>query len=255
MEIPLRKEVLKILSDLKISLIDSNHQFVGEYYKCCSRLRTHLLNKESGQALFPLSGGSFWDITPKFRVDVLGIDIHTIANQLAYSIGFSSLYLNQVAKIQTQYSPTMADYFFWYHIDFGIRLASSGWDRIALLLDLAFELNSGKDCNLSLVLRNIPKVNPQIIQDVNFKKLKAFRDSRFLDLEAGAGKGARHETTHLISPSTRLLFEFLDTHAGMPGKIPPELRPKERLDMLIEHHGFYLSGVQDTLRLISLRWL
>lgn len=250
----MEEEILQILLDLKISLIDLNHPFLGEFYKRCSKFRSDLLNKETAQARPPLSGSSFWDITPKYRVDVLGIDISKMANQLAFAIGFASLYLSQVAKSETTYFPTTADSFFWYHIDFGIRLASSGWDRIALLLDLAFGLNTGTNCNLRLVLKNIPKVDTQIIQDASFKKLKAFRDGRFLYLEAKAGTGARYEATHLLSPGTRLLFEFLDTHAGKPPKVPTELRPKERRDMLIEHHGFYLSRIQDALRLVSLRW-
>ncbi|MGE5443009.1 MAG: hypothetical protein ACM3SR_00195 [Ignavibacteriales bacterium] len=103
------------------------------------------------------------------------------------------------------------------------------------------------------MLRELPKVDKKIVQDANFKKLKTFRDSRFLDLEAGSGKGARHETTHLLSPSTKFFFEFLEK-GNKSVSVPPELRPKERRNMLIEHHEFYLSGIQSALQLVSLRW-
>lgn len=253
MKIPLEKEVLHILSDLGLFLINVDHPILDELYKLTSNLRSYLLNLETTQVRPSLSHNSFWNITPKYRMDVLRSDIVKIANQLASAIGFSTLYLSQVAESKTTYFPTMADSFFWYHIDFGIRLASSGWDRIAILLDLTYELNTGTECSFPLVLREISKIDRKIFEDVNFKKLKAFRDGRFLDLEAGAGKGARHETTHLLSPGTKFLFEFLENRRKLVS-IPPELRPKERRDMLIEHHRFYLSGIRSALQLAFLRW-
>lgn len=253
MEIPLEKEVLQILSDQKIFLLNVEHPIVDELHKCCSKLRSYLLDLEANQPRSSLSHSSFWQITPKYRLDVLRMGIPKIANQLAYAISFSTLYLSQIAESKTTYFPTMVDSFFWYHIDFGTRLASSGWDRIALLLDLAYQLNTLTECSFPFVLRELPKVDKKIVQDANFKKLKTFRDSRFLDLEAGSGKGARHETTHLLSPSTKFFFEFLE-NGNKSVSVPPELRPKERRNMLIEHHEFYLSGIQSALQLVSLRW-
>lgn len=253
MEIPLEKEILQILSNLGIPVLNVNHPIHDELFRCSSKLRSHLLKIATTQARHALSQSSFWDITPKYRLDVLRFDIVKIANQLAYAIGFSTLYLSQVAKSKTTYFPTMADSFFWYHIDFGIRLASSGWDRIALLLDLAYQLNLDTKCNFPRVVREIPKVDRNIVHNTDFKKLRDFRNNRFLDLEAGAGRGARHETTHLLSASTKFFSEFLENR-GKAVRIPPDLRPKERRDMLIEHHEFYLSGIQSALQLVSLRW-
>jgi hypothetical protein len=254
MKVPLEDEVCQILAALGIHLLGPGHPIVDEFHRACVAFRSHLVNLETSQDRPPLSRSSFWEITPKYRFDVLSQDIPNIANQLAFAIGFSSLYLGQVAESTTTYFKTFADAFFWYHIDFGIRLASSGWDRIALLLDLAFDLNTGTRCSLPLVLKEIPNIDAQIIQDKNFKKLKAFRDGGFLDLEARAGEGARHEATHLLSPSTRFLCEFLDAIVKKPGKAPPESRPKERRDMLVEHHGLYVSGIENAAQLVSSRW-
>ncbi len=249
MQVPLERDVRHILSDLGISLLD-----YMRVYTTCAGFRSHLLKLEDSQLPLPLTGSTFWDITPKYRFDALAIDIPRVANELAFAIGFSSIYLPQVAEGKRRYFPTCADAFFWYHIDFGIRLASSGWDRIALLLDLAFDLKTGTRCNFPLVLREIAKLDKQIVHEESFKELKAFRDGRFLDLEVRAGKGARHEATHLLSPGTRFLFEF---HEAVPQKleeVPSELRPEARRDMLVEHHRFYVLGVENTLRLVASRW-
>lgn len=249
MQVPLEKEVHQILAGRGIPLLDYT-----VVHTTCAGYRSHLLKLEASQPQLPLSGNTFWDITPKYRFDVLAEDIPRVANELAFAIGLSSVYLGQVAEGRRPYFRTSADSFFWYHIDFGVRLASSGWDRIALLLDLAFDLKTGTKCNFPLVLREMPKVDEHIIEDGNFKKLKAFRDGRFLDLEAGAGEGARHEATHLLSPSTRFLFEYSDAVAKKLRKVPPELRPEARWDMLVEHHRFYVSGIENTLGLVASRW-
>ena len=253
MEIPLREEVCRILEKIEIPFPDPS--LSSDIYSCCAEFRQHLLKLETSQTRPPLSGGSYWDITPKYRFDVLARDIPVIADQLAFAIGFSSLYLPQVAPSKRQYFPTFADSFFWYHIDFGFRLASSGWDRIALLLDIAFNLNLGNKCNIKDVLKKLPKDSKMVADDKSFKNLKCFRDTKLNDLEAKRGKGARHEATHLLSPSTRFLFEFLETSvAPETGEVPLGLEPKGRRDMLIAHHKSYIAGVQDAVHLIASYW-
>lgn len=254
MEAPLAGDIYNILSDLGIKFLNRDHPLLGELHKYCSGLRSHLLEKEGGEKRYPLIANAFWEITPKYRLDVLIQDIVKIGNQLAYAIGFATLYLEHLSEAERVYFPGPGDNFFWYHIDFGLRLASSGWDRLALLLDLSYDLNTGVRCNLQLVLREITKANSNIVNDNDFKTLKTFRDGRFLDLEAHAGEGARHEATHLLSPSTRFLFEFLDAHGKRPEEVPTKLRPKAQRDLLMDHHGFYLSGIKNAIHLVHLRW-
>jgi hypothetical protein len=254
MHVPFIEEARHLLSTLGIPLLSAEDELVMQLHRNCESFRLHLLEKETSEPRQPLLQRSFWDITPKYRFDVLVQEIPKVANKLAYAIGFSSVYLEHVAPSRLPYFPTAADHCFWYHIDFGIRLASSGWDRVALLLDLAFDLHTATKCSLPRVLKSIPKsVDPGIVQDQNFKNLKTFRDGRFFDLEAGAGKGARHETTHLLLPSTRYLFSLLDAHARGES-VPPELGPIGQRDMLVEHHKQYLCGIQGVGRLVFAWW-
>ncbi|MCL5736916.1 MAG: hypothetical protein M1274_15325 [Actinobacteria bacterium] len=254
MAVALEDELREVLSSLGVALVTPDSPLWGDLRQGCASLRRHLLELETKQVSLPLSGGSYWDISPKYRLDVLTEDIQHIANQLGFSIGFSSLYLPRIHPGKIPYCPSFADEFFWYHINFGFRLASSGWDRIALLLDLAFGLNLREKCGLRSVLKELPKCQGMDDKGKSYIALKRFRDQRFTDLEAKQGRGARHETTHLLSPSTRYLFEFLETVVGGARRMPPELEGKARRDALIVHHGFYLQGVQHTIDLVSSRW-
>lgn len=139
-------------------------------------------------------------------------------------------------------------------VDAGFRFVSSGWDRLALLLDLAFELNLQSNCNLKTVLQNIPQQSDQRYCSRSFKNLKKFRDGRMKELEGTSGTGVRHEATHIMAPSTRLVFEYLETVVSDANKMPRELQGSARLDLLAEHHGLYVAGVRDALQLVCERW-
>jgi hypothetical protein len=152
------------------------------------------------------------------------------------------------------YSPTIADTFLWYHVDFGMRLVSSGWDRVALLLDLAFDLHTERDCSLPRVLQEIPRVSPKAVHEDSFKDLKRFRDSAFTEIEGRASLGSRHEITHIMTLSTRLLFEFFDAATNLPGKVPPLERASERLKLLRKHHGHLLDGIASAVDLVAWKW-
>lgn len=137
-------------------------------------------------------------------------------------------------------------------MDFGFRLASSGWDRLSLLLDLTFALNTKDRCSLRVILKELPIRDKNIVKNGHFISLKTFRDNKFLELEAGQGEGTRHEATHLLSPRTRFFAEFIDT--TLQGRPIAEERRKEQLDKLGEHHWHYLRGIHDALRLVAYRW-
>lgn len=255
MEVPLEHHIRQILSQEGISFMDGNHPTFGVLYGCTAKFREHLLQSERGQSRTPFSQNSFWKITPKYRFDILRIDIPRVANAIATAIGLASIYFEHIAiaDVKASFIPTMGDFLFWNNVDYGIRLSSSGWDRIALMLDLAYELNTDTNCNLKVVLKELSK-DPQITNQAEFKSLKKFRDTDFNNLEAKVGEGARHEATHLVSPQTRHLFEFLDAHVGNLGSIPPDIRPKERLEFLKKHYELYISGIEDASKLIAFRW-
>jgi len=249
----LGNEIFAVLQELGIN--DLPHKSINkEIEQYCGALRNHLLNEEKNLTKKPLYNNTFWDITPKYRYDILAIDIPRIANLIAYSIGFSTLYFRQFPSNRKTYDITLVDAFFWYHIDFGTRLISSGWDRIALLLDLAYSLKIGEKCSISSVLRKLKKVDLQIDNDDNFKILNRFYDTNFKELEGGVGKGARHETTHIISPGTRFLFEYLDMNSIVSDGNPFDHRHLRVSDMLKRHYDFYLEGINSALKLVSRKW-
>jgi hypothetical protein len=253
MDVPLKGELLQALSGLGISL-EADTSLDSDIHQCCRALRDHLLTLPSPEARVPLSGASFWDVTPVHRFDLIRRELIVIPDQLAYSIGFSSLYLPQLAPITRPYYARFAENLFWYHVDFGFRLASSGWDRIALLLDLAFDLGLETRCSLKTVLKELPGFSRAIEQNENFKALKQFRDTKLRELEGKSGRGVRHEATHMLSPSTRLAFEFFESCLPQAELLPAEVHPKGRRDMLIEHHALLASGTRHALELVQWRW-
>ena len=241
----------KLRADGTLDYLGREHELVSRLSTSCTGLRRHLLSEEREEEIVQLSEATtYWDLTPKYRYDLLVFDIPSVANQLAFSVWLGTLHVDHLAETTSGYFPTWSDVLFWYHIDFGVRLASSAWDRTALLLDLAFQLDSGASCSLPTVLRLLPGVDSAIVHVASFKMLKAFRDDRFKELEAGPGAGARHEATHLVSPSTRRLAEFIESFTrGSPGK-----KPGEWLEFLQFHHAMYLEGLEHALNLVEERW-
>jgi hypothetical protein len=86
MEAPLAKDIFNILSDLGIKFLNREHPLLGELHEYCRGLRSHLLEKEEGEKRSPLIENTLWDITPKYRLDILTQDIPKVGNQLAYAI-------------------------------------------------------------------------------------------------------------------------------------------------------------------------
>lgn len=244
-------ELSAVLSELSLDFLGGEHELVAKIHTSCAGLRRHLHSEEREDDIVPLTeAASYWDLTPKYRYDLLAFDIPNLANQLAFSVGLGTVHVDHVAKTGGGYFPTWSDVLFWYHVDFGVRLASSSWDRTALLLDLAFGLNCGAGCNLPTVLRRLPEEDPDIVHRGCFKRLKQFRDGRFTELEAGRGSGARHEATHLLSPSTRYLAEFVESFSRENART----EASDWRQFLREHHGIYLEGLKDALRLVEERW-
>jgi len=259
MIIPLVKEVGRELTALGVPAKDVRVQKHYEQYggllekvsDCCIRFRQRLVQDEATRTRVPLLGSSFWDVTPKYRCDALQFDLVYLADQLAWAIGFASVYLNHAPKSEQHHGWDAAEHLCMYHLDFAIRLASSGWDRIALLLDLAFDLGTGERCDLSRVLIEIPKKWPRLVNNEHFKWLKKFRDKDFLELEAGKGRGRRHEVTHLLAFRTRFLCESLDCHTPPGHVVPPKRsRLEQTRDSLLQHYHHYVSGINQATNLI-----
>jgi hypothetical protein len=251
LNVPLENEMHYTLETLGIELMNAKHPLDAELHRKCSGLRDDLLEKEAfGNRRFILED-NFWNITSKYRLDILLLDIPRIANELAFAIGFSTSYLEHIAVTNECAFPSFGDSFFWYHIDFGVRLVSSGWDRLALLLHIAFGLQNGERCNLGKVLKEIPRLYPEIVRNKDFKAIKQFHDEKLKELEDGPGRGVRHETTHIFSPSTRFFCEFVEKHVIDRNDRLTHIKWR---DQLVEHHSLYILGISQVLGMVASQW-
>jgi hypothetical protein len=180
---------------------------------------------------------------------MLAEDIGNIATGIALSLALSHIYLPfaPLPNARSQISNVGAS-LFWYHMESGFRLASSGWDRISLLIDLAFNLQLKEKAKLKAVLRKLPKEYDTLVANPHFKWLKTFRDGAFSYLE-GELPGVRHEATHRVSLSTRFHHEYLENFGlWQDGQIRA---PNELHAMLLTHYNYYIEGVTEMVALLD----
>ncbi|MCL4473056.1 MAG: hypothetical protein M1455_03830 [Actinobacteria bacterium] len=195
---------------------------------------------------------TFWDISEKYRFDLLGQEIAWISDQLAFAIGLASLHRPNVRQTADPpyVRPTMSDSLFWFYIDAGLRNASSCWDRVAIFLDLAFSLGLQTSCNFSKVIEMLKKTDAAKDTE-ELKKLAKFRDGKFQELEAGKGVGARHEATHIITPRLRYFAAEIIEPQSKKILLSTGRGHDYWIDFLLEHHGLYLKGAQDAVDLAA----
>jgi len=252
MKVGFEKRIFEIIKEKDLELLHSSHPFIQKFHFSTSKLRDLLVeleNKRYSDKPRPrLSENHPFNVTLKYQLDYLGTDIPQIANQYCIAIASAYYFLPNTSDTKTGYFYSRPDLLFWYNVDFGFRLASSGWDRISYLLNIAFNLKI-KKYNLLNVLKSLPKNVDNLEKDESFKSLKKFRDEKLQDLEYKYGGGARHETTHVISRSTRYFYEVLEKFKI--GSDEMEKRRVEELQILEDHHKFYIKGIQDSLELIK----
>ena len=245
-------EIFRLIHDEKLDFLYNTHSLNNKFHTSTSKLRDYLLQSEKinypDGKLPQISAINPLGLSPKYQLDFLGRGIPQNCNQYCISLASAMYYFPLTSDTTEGYFYTKADLFFWNHIDHGFRLASSGWDRIALLLNLGFNLQI-KKYNLASVLNALPKFVSEITTDYNFKKIKQFRDGKFRDLEMNLAGGARHETTHILSRDTRFFLEFLEQFE--PGSHKAEIRRKEELNILREHYGHLLEGINSVYELID----
>jgi hypothetical protein len=249
MLIPLAYEIAQNLKNLSIPSVHT--ALTTKIYQCsgCAACRKELLETEAtpGQ----ITTGTFWLVSAKYRLDILAMDIPQVADHLSLSIALAQTYLPYLASYKSPpYEPTVADEMFWYSIEHGFRLASSGWDRIALLLDLVLKLGVGQHCNFRKVYRELEGKGLQGV--AAFQQLKSFRDGPFLELEELQGEGIRHETTHLMSIRTRFLMEVLEQFG--PQKSDSRMTPESMCGLLAAHYEHFIAGIDNALELIDFYW-
>lgn len=252
MKLRFENRIFEIIKEKNLDLLHSSHSFTQKFHSSTSKLRDLLVQLEnkyySDKPRPRLSVNQPFKVTLKYQLDYLGMDIPQIANQYCIAIASAYYFLPNTSDTKRGYVYSHPDLLFWYNVDFGFRLASSGWDRISYLLNLSFNLQI-KKYNLPNVLKLLPKKVDNIEIDDSFKSLKKFRDEKLHDLEYKYGGGARHETTHVISRSTRYFCEVLEKFRI--GSDEMETRREEELHLLKDHHKLYIKGIHDSLELIQ----
>jgi hypothetical protein len=204
----------------------------------CKKRREEFLVAEKNPGR--LMRGSVGDLSPKYRFDTLAMDFGQIGDHLGLSIALADASLPSV-MLPTQFpiQPSFADTMFWYAIDNGIRTASSGWDRIALFLELVLHLKIGKLCDFEKVMKCLAD-DDRYRHNKEFETLDQFRNGAYRQLNNGAGRGLRNEATHLMSTHARYYFEKLEYLVF--GELVTDLAPKNILDSLIDQYHHYIIG-------------
>jgi len=257
---PLEKEIRDALDRLSISLSTDDDSFWMKLSRDCSELRNRLVQEiteeQRGKKL--RDGCSFWEISPKYRFNLLGNEIPWMADELAYAIACMSIYLPFVRQdVQTRSNtPSMADSLYWYHADAGIRIASSCWERIGLLLDLAFDLGLRHRCSFPAALEKLKAKDDErtkeAAQSEKFQRLEEIRDGEFRQLEAGHGRGARHETTHYLNMRTRFFHMELVEQWDSDVKDADNSRDAAYwLDLLVEQHRLFIEGAKKAMEMVA----
>lgn len=245
-------EIFQIIKDKEFTFVYSVHPISTSILTSTKRLREVLVEiekKEYPDGNLPkISENSPLEVSLKYQLDCLLLEIPQICNQFCISLASAYYFLPYASETTFGYFYDKPDLFFWTNVDSGFRFASSGWDRLSLLLNIAFNLQIIK-YNLSKVLQAIPNRISDVIQDANFKNLKIFRDMRFSELEFKLAGGARHETTHVISRSTRFFCEFAEQFEL--GSVKLMIRRENELKLLEDHFQLLIEGINHSLNLIN----
>lgn len=249
---PLENEIRGALASLEIRLSADNTSFWMKLPRDCTALRNRLETIEGQAGRRLRDGNSFWEISPKYRFDLLGYEIPWIADELAYAIAYMSIYLPQVSQdVRNRHAhPSIADFLYWYHTDAGIRIASSCWERLGLLMDLAFDLNLQQRCSFPAALDNLTEHN--VAQSGQYKRLNEIRNNEFRQLEAGRGRGARHETTHYLNPRTRFFhMELVEQWDSDASDADDSKDAKYWLDFLVQQHKLFIKGASAAIEMVA----
>ncbi len=243
--------------EIKLSADDNSPLWMKCNNECVElrkRLEAEATEEEKGRRL--RDGYSFWEISPSYRFDLLNSEIPWIADELAYAIAYMSIYLPYVQQDVTtrDRGPSMADFLFWYHADAGVRIASSCWERLGLLLDLAFDLELKNRCSFPAAIDKLADSEHtlKIAESEEFKQLEEIRNGEFQELEAGYGKGVRHETTHYLNMRTRFFhMELVEPWVSDEDVEDNSKNAAYWRDFLIEQHRLYIQGATAAIQMVA----
>lgn len=202
------KKIFGILNQNYPNLLNPQSEDITRYYDSIKEERNknakleieEFINK--GDSLPQISETHPFDVTPKFKIDYLFQELNNIRIYIAVSISACEYYLPRTSNLRVTSENTYDDFMYWFFVDYGIRLISSAWDRLAHYLYLAFEIDSPK-LDINSVLIEIPKKEPDIVNSELFKNLKKIKDERLKEVEDKYSRGLRNEIDHILSSFTR----------------------------------------------------
>lgn len=158
-----------------------------------------------------------WSVTPKYRFDIVIEDFNRILLHINFSIHNMEKILPDIADIKfwEPYLQGGHDMAYWYYVDQCIKSISSGWDRLAILLDIAFKTELWKNVNLHKILDEklkdkILEKHPNLYENKDFIQLQKIQRNELQFLESTRWIWLRHEATHSMTLGTRFWFEFLE---------------------------------------------
>jgi hypothetical protein len=195
-------------------------KYSSEIFKILIEKYPHL-DPRTGNFLtgyFEISKVGLLGLTEKARIDYLCLELRFIILQTAMSIASAHYFLPNTCDFRKTNQLTYDDLMYWYHIDYGIRLISSCWDRLSHYISLAFELAIDR-IDFQNVIREIPKRHPTIVHNENFKQLKYIRDVKFKEVEDKYSRGRLEKWDPSYPDQIKELvskvhdeLEFLETH-------------------------------------------
>jgi hypothetical protein len=251
-------EIFKILIEKYPHLDPRTGNFLTGYFEISKNVRQKMVEKEKVQyldqkkALPQLSKVGLLGLTEKARIDYLCLELRFIILQTAMSIASAHYFLPNTCDFRKTNQLTYDDLMYWYHIDYGIRLISSCWDRLSHYISLAFELAIDR-IDFQNVIREIPKRHPTIVHNENFKQLKYIRDVKFKEVEDKYSRGRRNIADHVLSSFTQIFCLRLEKwDPSYPDQIK-ELVSKvhDELEFLETHFDIFQDSMNRSFELVQ----
>jgi len=252
------KEIFDILQSNYPDLLKFESEEISKFFDPIKKIRDKNAELEieefikKGVSLPQISETHPFEVTPKFRIDYMFHELKYIKIYIAVSISACEYYLPKTSDLKLGAKFNNDDLMYWYNIDYGIRLISSAWDRLAHYLYLAFEIGSPK-LDINSVLREIPKKVPNISTSESFKNLKKIKDERLKELKDKYSRGLRNEIDHILSSYTKFFLLTLEKW-GIGDKASIDYlvdKRNEDLYFLKEHFDLFLEGYNLSIELVS----
>lgn len=91
----------------------------------------------------------------------------------------------------------------------------------------------------------------KVARSNQYKLLDKIRNEEFNQLEAGYGKGIRHETTYYLNPRVRFFYVELLERMVSPKFVSEEAKDAEYwLGFLVKQHSLFIDGATAAIKMV-----